>query len=454
MPHSKKPRLLSPPGRPAQSSALRRSSRIAGWPNANINDLSEDALALIFGFFGPVDIMHFRCCKKWREAAKKTVVPMTEFKVDSVSKYHAMRAMTTVLPNLQQIALGYLGDNHKYVDGEDPDHFMEMWGEQPEDCTIHDIEPLSHFRKLCSLEIGISHEDDSQCAPLSGRYPLLLNNFPLLQKLSIGPAEKDGVLIAPCTIRWNLEVLQGMPLLRELYCNGNRHLSGNTKSLRVLKGTLEKVVITNCGVNCFLFDVPETFEGDFMELADFPFLRVMKFTSTAVTGDIRKVGGSDFPAIEEIDLPEGVRGGNGYKFQRISDVPEIMYAVYRLMKRASTTLRDTQFSKGTRYEPFRWSLSTDSPDRYRQYDAPFNVAFVRVGSRLGWSWFSGQLSCGQYQRNSCEINWLDPEPSTESSDYEVYVKELQDIQKCVGSYRGFHQPPTEEEYDLLTFGPG
>jgi len=46
----------------------------------------------------------------------------------------------------------------------------------------------------------------------------------------------------------------------------------------------------------------------------------------------------------------------------------------------------------------------------------------------------------------CEVNWLDPEPDRESSDYAKYIEELQDINSQVGLYRGFHQPPTEEEY--------
>jgi hypothetical protein len=44
------------------------------------------------------------------------------------------------------------------------------------------------------------------------------------------------------------------------------------------------------------------------------------------------------------------------------------------------------------------------------------------------------------------VNWLDPEPGRESNDYEKYIKELQEIGGQVDIYRGFHQPPTEEEY--------
>ena len=47
------------------------------------------------------------------------------------------------------------------------------------------------------------------------------------------------------------------------------------------------------------------------------------------------------------------------------------------------------------------------------------------------------------------MNWLDPEPDRGSSGYEKYIEELQEIQGEVGMYRGFLQPPTEEEYNEL-----
>jgi len=47
-----------------------------------------------------------RVNKQMREAAKKTIVPMTDFQVRKT--YNAMAAMATALPNLQQISLGNL----------------------------------------------------------------------------------------------------------------------------------------------------------------------------------------------------------------------------------------------------------------------------------------------------------------------------------------------------------
>ena len=45
--------------------------------------------------------------------------------------------------------------------------------------------------------------------------------------------------------------------------------------------------------------------------------------------------------------------------------------------------------------------------------------------------------------------WIDPEPDKDSSDYAKYVEELQEIENEVDLYKGFHQPPTEEEYIAL-----
>ena len=64
----------------------------------------------------------------------------------------------------------------------------------------------------------------------NGRYPVLFN-FPLLQEL----------IITYCpSLKWDLEMLAGLPSLKELYCPSN-NLTGNIGSLRVLKGSLEKV---------------------------------------------------------------------------------------------------------------------------------------------------------------------------------------------------------------------
>jgi hypothetical protein len=375
----------------------------------SFDDLGTDVLANIFGCLGPMDIMRARLNKKMREAAKTTIVPPTEFCIDSVRKYNAMTAMTTAIPNLQQLSISGLGRWHKYDNGEDPD---ENEAARTANWTSHDIDIISRFSKLRSLEIIDAF--------LNGRYPVLFN-FPLLQKLSISSRYHT---------KWDLEMLAGFTLLKELDCFGIRQLTGSLSSLRMLKDTLEKLEFFGC----------ERVEGNFMDLADFPRLKKLDLRYTPVRGDIRNVGDGDFPALESLSLPHTVYGGSGHALQRISDAPEVISSLYSIRKQRPTLLN-------------HWcgKLSGDSPDWYYVEDdycdniAPFCIVFVQSGPRIGYRWES--YINGVHR--PCEVNWLDPEPGRESNDYEKYTKELQEIEGQVDIFRGFHQPPTEEECNHL-----
>jgi hypothetical protein len=387
----------------------------------------EDIMAIILGWLCAKEIMaKRRVCKKWKEAARKTIVPVQsflvasikiiphDFFVNSIIRYNLMRVMTEALPNLQQITIDHFGeDGHRWSDGEDPD---EEWAARHDHWPTHDIQIISNFRKLRILKIW--------SAGLNGRYPFLFNSFPLLQHLSIQFCRY---------LKWDLEVLAGFPVLRELSCIYNNFVvTGNISSLRVLKGTLEKVNLQGC----------DNVEGDFMDLADFPHLKELDLRDTAVAGNIRDIGENDFTSLERLDLPKGVSGGMGYELQRISDGPDVVRAVYLLKKQRPALKIDVN-----RFKFWYAVLSKDSPDWYEPadfngYNDPFHIQFVQAGSRLGCQWYENL-------GNTCEVNWLDPEPDRDSSDYEEYIEGLQEIERRVGFYRGFHQPPTEEEYRRL-----
>ncbi len=378
--------------------------------------LEVGVLANIYAFLSLENITCLRGInKKSMEAVKMTTPPPTDFSVGSMNEYNAMRVMARAMPNLQQIALGRLGYGHRYNGGEDPDETEDrtsFW-----DRTSHDIGMISNFSKLKILSIiG---------GGLNGRYPFLFN-FPLLQKLNFNGCSH---------LKWDLEMLGGLPLLKELYCWGKNRLTGNIISLRVLKDTLEKVEITSCS----------RVVGNFIDLADFPHLKKLDLRNTAVRGDIRDIGENDFSSLEELDLPRGVYGAMGYEFQRISDGPEFIRAVY-LLKKQRPALINIILWYG--------ELSGDSPDRYESVDEdednkvlPFHICFVEAGSRVGYRWENVDST------NPCEVNWLDPEPDRDSSEYEIYVEELRKMRQ-VNFYRGFHQPPTEEEYRRLCEGRG
>ena len=303
MPHPKKrPRLEEG----------RQSNDVAAVGNffASMNSMSVDELAIVLGFLPPEDIMRARVNNKLREAAMITMVPPTNnFNVDSVKKYNAMGAMSIALPNLQRITLNnFFPGVAKYNDGEDPD---EQQTAHTASHTTHDIEIISRFAKLRVLNIRTTQ--------LNGRYPFFFNSFPLLQKLSIR--------FCPY-LKFDLEMLVGLPMLKEVECDYNQSLCGNINSLRVLKDTLEKVHIGNCvGV-----------EGNFMDLADFPCLNELYLDDTSVIGDIRDVGNNDFLSLKELTLPMSVYGGNGHEFQLISDAPDLIRTVYLLTKQRPSLL--------------------------------------------------------------------------------------------------------------------
>eukprot|EP00577_Skeletonema_sp_RCC1716_P012856 CAMPEP_0113394668 /NCGR_PEP_ID=MMETSP0013_2-20120614/12665_1 /TAXON_ID=2843 ORGANISM="Skeletonema costatum, Strain 1716" /NCGR_SAMPLE_ID=MMETSP0013_2 /ASSEMBLY_ACC=CAM_ASM_000158 /LENGTH=386 /DNA_ID=CAMNT_0000278591 /DNA_START=54 /DNA_END=1214 /DNA_ORIENTATION=- /assembly_acc=CAM_ASM_000158 len=378
---------------------------------STIDRLGTDELVNIFEYLPPEDIMRTRLNKKMRDAAKKTFVPMTDFVVDSVIKYDAMAAMTTALPHLQQIGISYLHEEgHKYSDGDDP---YERLAANTADLTTHDTQLLSNFKWLRSLDICYR--------PLNGRFPFLFN-FTLLHKLNTSGC---------CYLNWDLESLAGLPQLKELFCTGNESLTGNINSLRVLKDTLAMVDISDC---------PHV-AGNFMDLADFPsHLKCVDLSCTAVTGDIRDIGKQSFQTLELLLLPSGVYGGTGYEFQCISDAPDVVMAVYSIHKQRPSLLKD-----------WYGKLSKDSPDWYDGEDdevgvdtVPLYIVFVEAGARIGYRWESANDV-----PNPCEVNWLDPEPDRDSSGYEEYIEELQELEGEVDIYRGFHQPPTEEQYTRL-----
>ncbi len=380
---------------------------------ASFDDLSIDVLANILAFLPLQDIMSKRRInKKTREAVKMTIVPPTDFHIDSEIRCNTMNVMARVMPNLQQIRIGSLGYfGHKYGDGEDPNP-DEEWAIETADWTTHDIEIISNFSKLCILEITAKPS-------LNGRYPFLFNSFPLLQKLNIS-----------YSIKWDLEMLAGFPLLKELDCRWNNVLlTGNIGSLRVLKNTLEKVSILGC----------ENVEGNFMDLADFSNLKKLDLFRTAVTGDIRDIGENNFSSLKCLRLPKKVYGGCGYELRRISDAAGLVRAVYFLVKQRPTI----KFLNKYWYA----RLSEDSLDWYAAWEdfglngtPPFDICFVKAGSRIGYHWTSHDAV------NLCEVNWLEPEPEKESSDYGKYAEKLKRINFHVQFYKGFHQPPTEEEY--------
>ena len=408
--------------------SLAEEAKTADQMMATAPSVGTDVLANIFGYLdGPKDIMQKRrVCKKWKEAVRETIVPLVKFCVNSPETYNGMSIMTAALPNLQQIEIGCLRrpfERHKYNDGEDPDEEQATLTRGAA-YTTHDIEIISNFRKLRILDIKI--------AQLNGKYPVLFN-FPLLEKLSIKNC---------FCLKVDLEMLTGgLPMLRELTCNGiaeepgmssRSTAAGNINSLRVLKETLEKLDLGDC----------KNVVGNFMDLADFPHLKELDLFGTAVTGDIRDIGQNDFSTLEQLFLPKGVYGGTGYEMHRTSDARELIKTVYLFKKQRPSLLK---------INCWHGRLSDDSPDNpYSELiiemrrdqealgfedDEPspsVRIQLVEAGPRIGCQWLSGCLVSGDFDIG--RVLWIDPEPDRESSDYETYIEELREIEGAEEAY--------------------
>jgi hypothetical protein len=532
-------------------------------PCTTANDFSSDVVANILSYLKLKEIMCKRgVCKKWIEAVRKTPVSPEEiFVVNSVKSYNALTVMSVVLPNLQSVKImPFTSSNIKYNNGEDPN---EQIAARTANWRTHDIEIISAFRKLRRLEVcglsclngrypflfnsfpllqklsiiiydglkcdlgmlaGLPTLKELECSSgyeLTGNLRCLRvlkdtlekvnlgrcpnvkgnfmdladfsqlkalelrntditadiqdisnNDFPKLEELVLGRDQsvngnirslrvlKDSLqklVLNDCpNVEGNFTALADFPLLRslhlfgtaatvdtqdisngdfarleELVC-GNSLVSGNIRNLRVLKDTLTNVTFRHC-LNV---------EGNFMDLADFPQLRTLDLEYTAVTGDIRDIGKDAFLNLEQLTLPSTIYGGFGYELLRISDAPELMRALYLLKKEHPSLIVNDWLGY----------LSQDSPDWYEwdeeidigeaSISPPFLISLVEAGPRIGYRW-----KC-DLELQHCEVNWLDPLPDEESS--EEFLEKIQQIENEQGVvYKGYHQPPSRDEYIRL-----
>ena len=367
-----------------------------------------------------------------RRQRKQFLLVSTSMLIVSINT--VMVAMTTALPNIQNIKLnhfylpprvdddGYLSRSgsrtDRYADGEDP--VDDQIDEEATNVTTHDVNVISRFSKLRYLEIS--------ARVLNGRYPALFN-FPLLKYLVIEDCDN---------LKCDFSMLAGLPSLKELTCIGVGQLTGDLKSLKVLKDNIEKVTLHNC---------PEV-TGNFIILADFPTrLKRLDLSGTAITGDIRDIGDNHFLHLDYLLPPDTIFGGRYHQFQRVSEVPSFTDTVSSILRRFAN-------------EDWCWLLSEDSPDWYEDDDSilpepPFKITFIRAGPRVGWRWGSEDTEDVDWTpviSESCRINWLDPEPQRDSfgsnGEYEKYADELKSIEEKIRFYQGYHQPPTEDEYRL------
>jgi hypothetical protein len=267
-----------------------------------------------------------------------------------------------------------------------------------------DLHPLENFRDLRHLVL--------QRASLNGSYPYLFH-FRNLQTLNLAWNTR---------LKWDLAMLSGLPNLKELCCPHNHNLTGNLRSVRVLRRTLVALKLCHCG----------EVTGSLQDVADFPLLVLLGVSATKVPAEIGAIGPNDFLSLKELEFGNGI-GGRG-DLMAIKDAPSFMFSRYQLLKRRPEVFKHR-----------RWRLALDSPDFYEIHghhsrEPPFSVEFVKVGPRIGWRWTNGVTG------GSCETHWLDPEPTPVDKGHEEYCKELKNERRDVGFYGGFLVPPTQLEH--------
>ena len=409
--------------------------------------LTINILPSIFGFLDWKDILRVRVNKKWRDAATETLVPPSfepkivldecgciiprkeddleesfQFNVCSGSSYAALEVLKTALPKLQQIHLSAFEQPNeegirkanlflpesllpplaKFMDGIDP-NIRAINSKRR--YISYDVSIITNFKYLRNLII----ED----APLNGKYSCLFN-LPNLRDLSIFNCND---------LIWDLDMLSGLPLLEELHCENNAGVSGDIKSLAILKDTLRELTMVKC----------DGIKGDIMSLASFPILEELELDASNVDCDsIRQVDSEvHFPKLGTLHLPKVL--------ERVDQAQDFVGVLRLLTKRVECPYMTV-------------GLADDSPDRYEGMEdcplPPLVVEMVKVGSRIGWRW-TNDLS--GYEEQSCDINWMDEEPLDGDDGFEEYQEKLQELE---GYGKGFFNsftlhPPTEEDYNKI-----
>ena len=383
-------------------------------PGEVLND--TDILASILSYFDWRGILRARVCRKWREAARVTHVPQTEtddayqtpeLYLKNRECAEALGWISDALPLIPTVSILFnLGksDEFKIANGENPESSLvsSTFGGRPKPV---DISPIANFRQLQKLDI--------ESASMNGTYPFLFN-FPNLHELTLMDVGR---------LNWDLEVLAGLPKLVKLRCIRNYKLTGSLADIRALRENLVELCLSGCS----------EVEGNLMDLSDFPLLKSLSLNSCdKVMGDIRDIGQGDFPSIEDtVSLPDTVYGGN---LPSIAEAADIMLAWHNIKKR------------NPKLEFYGLGLSFDSPERYHNdvhhsRDMPSHAKLIQAGPRSGWRWTNCVMSGG-----SCEAQWFDAEPNPSDDNYDVYLKELKEIEKDVGFYKGFVTPPSQEEH--------
>jgi hypothetical protein len=314
-----------------------------------------DVLTNILSYLPWTEVMKCRVVSpEWRNAALST--PVQELIVDTLDIACVLPSLATAMPWLQKL---------KFESG-------------PPDDTLHvDDEMLAlarGFRQLTSLVM--TRTALRTCVP-----PHIMQ----LHHLETIDLTHAKLLV------WDLADLSVIPRLKNLVCPLNKGLSGDISCLQSLSQTLVQLDLFGCS----------RVVGYLHSLALFPRLESLELYGTRVTGDVRKIGLTDFPCLKDIRLGGHVYGGRSVKC--IVEAPEIMEAWCRFEARNPGIFQSNQ-SLGFGLDTHPYScLETVQ-------------AIQRAGRRYGWRWTDS------FQEGHCDIHWINVEPRPSDVGYgDVYA---------------------------------
>jgi len=258
-----------------------------------------------------------------------------------------------------------------------------------------------------------------------------LHSFPAcsshLESLSIEGCKK---------IKFDFDMLAGLPCLKEFECKSNSLVTGSLKTLSLCKNTLERIKLGDG-------EVP--FSGTLTDLADFPRLKSLDLDRTkGITGSLLDIDANNddlFPMLEKLHLPDTMIGGDRYEVMHIAEGKQLIKDLLPLRRK-----RPSLF-KGDRGGEVYWQLSRESPDildpnqdpefQFRQY----SFFFVEAGDDsqyLGWRW---EQKWDYTPDHPLEVTWFGHVPKKVAKGF---------VPSGMGRfYKGYYEPPPYNVYNRL-----
>ena len=189
-------------------------------------------------------------------------------------------------------------------------------------------------------------------------------------------------------------------------------------------------------------------KGNLMSLANLTSLSLLNLQNCSnVEGDVRDIESHHFPSLKILKMwNTRIYGRPGTKLMSVDDASVFFSAWGRVLSHprpmasidgGKLPWAELDKSSAEHYEAGRWTVFARHP--------PFIATMIRVGQRLGYRW---KNKSGQ----ACDIRWLDPEPSSDDTDYDAYWASLYQLEQTHlhSIYRGFSRPPTKEEWQQIS----